>query len=301
MVKARPFRVPAEIEPRERHFRKLASSGVVAYIDPLYEETLRGLGFFEPGGFERASALGSVDGVKASASATGRARSRGPSRVIDLPGHSVRLHVRLFHHGGWFGGALGGQLFGLTRPLSELKVNAALELAGAPVPRPIFAMGERTTGPFFRAAFGTLYVERSQNGEELLRAAVHSDSRSRALDAASAAGAAVRRFHDAGARHPDLHLGNLLFSVDQRPNFALVIDLDRAKIGPPSGPRGRMAELMRLHRSVIKRGLVEVIGARGYARFLDAYTEGDRALRRALLAHLPVERMRLALHRLAYS
>ena len=54
MVKARPFRVPAEIEPRVRHFRKLASSGVVAYIDPLYEETLRGLGFFEPGGVERA-------------------------------------------------------------------------------------------------------------------------------------------------------------------------------------------------------------------------------------------------------
>jgi hypothetical protein len=62
-----------------------------------------------------------------------------------------------------------------------------------------------------------------------------------------------------------------------------------------------MAELMRLHRSVVKRGLSEVVGPRGCARFLDAYTGGDRVLRRALLAHLPVERVRLALHRLAYS
>ena len=299
MVKTRSSTVSAEVETRERRFRRLVNGGIVAYIDPFYIEALNCLGLLEPGGFELAIARESMDGEHVAESVAPDAhRSRGPSAVFDLPGHSDRLHLRLFHHGGWLGGALGGQLFGLTRPLNELKVNAALELAGAPVPQPVFAIGERTRGPFFRAAFGTLHVERSQNGVELLGDSPGREGRT--LDSAAAAGAAIRRFHDAGARHPDLHLGNLLFSAEEHQIQALVIDLDRAEVGPPPGPRGRMAELMRLHRSVVKRGLLEVIGARGCARFFDAYTGGDRALRRAMLAHLPLERARLALHRLAY-
>ena len=62
-----------------------------------------------------------------------------------------------------------------------------------------------------------------------------------------------------------------------------------------------MTELMRLHRSIVKRGLEKVDGTQGFAHFFDAYTGGDRALRRALLTHLPAERVRLALHRLTYS
>jgi len=302
MQSTQPTPVPAEIETPGRRFQKHVSAGVVAYVDPLYVESLRDLGLFEPGGLERAVALDA-------APTTGR-RARGPSAVLDLTGHSDRLHLRLFHHGGWLGGALGDQLFGLTRPLHELKVNAALEVADAPVPRPIFAIGERSVGPFFRAAFGTLQVEQSQNGAELLRSAVHlpdskdgedpKDREGPTLHAAAAAGAALRRFHDAGARHPDLHLGNLLFIPQESQTLSLVIDLDRAEIGPPPTPRRRMAELMRLHRSIVKHGLEKAVGERGFAKFFDAYTGGDRALRRALLAHLRVERGRLALHRLTY-
>ncbi len=280
----------------------------MAYVDPLYLESLQDLGLFEAGGLERA-----VDDYAARGrSATAKSRpARGPFAVLDLPGRSDRLHLRLFHHGGWLGGALGAQLFGLTRPLHELKVNAALELAGAPVPRPIFAIGERMTGPFFRAAFGTLHVEQSQNGIEFLQSAVHlpksnggANSKNEGcstLQAAAAAGAAVRRFHDAGARHPDLHLGNLLLVREESQTRALVIDLDRAEVGPSPTPRRRMAELMRLHRSIVKLGLETVVRTQGFAHFLDAYTGGDRALRRALLAHLPLERVRLAMHRLTYS
>ena len=294
-----PTHIPAEIETRERRFRKLVRGGVVAYVDPLYAEALRALGILEPGG---------LDAVAGEPVFRENRRSRGLSAPLDLPGHSERLHLRLFHHGGWLAGALGRQLFGLTRPLNELMVNAALEVAGAPVPRPIIAIGERTAGPFFRAAIGTLHVEQSQNGLEFLRSALRpplsKDPRNgegRTLSAAAAAGSAIRRFHDAGARHPDLHLGNLLLVGEEHQILARVIDLDRAEIGPPQRARGRMAELMRLQRSVIKSGLEEVVGARGCARFFDAYTDGDRALRRALLAHLPLERARLALHRLAYS
>jgi hypothetical protein len=62
-----------------------------------------------------------------------------------------------------------------------------------------------------------------------------------------------------------------------------------------------MAELMRLYRSLLKRGLREVVGSRACARFLAAYTAGDRELRRELLSHLPRERLRLTMHALRYS
>ena len=49
-----------------------------------------------------------------------------------------------------------------------------------------------------------------------------------------------------------------------------------------------------------KRKTLDRVGARGTARFFGAYCEGDRALRRALMAHAPRERLRIAAHSLRY-
>jgi hypothetical protein len=65
-------------------------------------------------------------------------------------------------------------------------------------------------------------------------------------------------------------------------------------------PSRRMLELMRLVRALHKRGLAAQVGARGCAAGFSAYCGGDRALRRALLAHLPRELRRLARHAWAY-
>jgi hypothetical protein len=80
----------------------------------------------------------------------------------------------------------------------------------------------------------------------------------------------------------------------------LVIDLDRASVAKPVRPARRMRELMRLHRSLVKWRWIEAIGVRGYSRFLESYTRGDRRLRDQLLFHLPRERMRTALHATGY-
>src|SRR5690606_11831715 len=117
----------------------------------------------------------------------------------------------------------------------------------------------------------------------------------------AAAGRAVRAFHDAGGSHPDLHVGNLLVRARDDAPEVWILDLDRATAGAPPAPRERMAQLMRLVRSLHKRGLWGAAGGeRGALRFLHAYVAGDRALRRALLARLPAERRRLARHALLY-
>lgn len=224
-------------------------------------------------------------------------RGRAGTAVIALPGREERIHLRPVRHGGWLGGLLRGALWGLARPTHEIQATARLSAAGAPVPRPVLVAGARLAGPLWTAVVGTVHEEGSADGVAFLGS---RPDRKRLLRAAEAAGRAVRRFHDAGGRHADLHIKNLLLHEGEDGSRALVIDLDRVRVDGPPSPRRRMRELMRLYRSLVKRGLLAQVGPRGCARFFAAYVDRDRALRRALLAHLPRERRRVALHALGY-
>jgi hypothetical protein len=180
--------------------------------------------------------------------------------------------------------------------MAELEVTARLRARGAPVVKPVLVVGRRIRG-FWRADLGTVHEEGSVDGETFLRTA---PGRARRLGAARAAGRAVRQLHDAGGRHADLHIGNLLVLERQSEMEVLVIDLDRARVVAELTPTRRMAELMRLYRSLLKRRLDHRVGPRECATFFGAYVAGDRTLRRALLTHLPRERRRIARHALLY-
>jgi tRNA A-37 threonylcarbamoyl transferase component Bud32 len=252
----------------------------VLYVTPEFESAALALGLLAPGGLERI--LAGASGP------SGRARTA----IVSLPGRGERLHLRPLHHGGLLRAIQRDRLLGLARPLAELRVHARMRSAGVPVPIPVLIAARRVRG-FYRAALATLYEEDTLDGVTLLASRSGAAMRRRA---ARAAGAAVRALHDAGGRHRDLHIGNLLFRDRAGGIEALVVDLDRARVSLPPGAGARMAELMRLHRSLVKRGLLAEVGARGCADFLASYTAGDRALRGALLRYLPRERARLAVH-----
>ncbi len=216
---------------------------------------------------------------------------------VALPGAEERLVLRGLHRGGLLGPLLGRALWGPGRPLRELRATAALRAAGAPVPRPVLALAWRRVGPIWNGAFATVREPHAVDALVFLRS---GPERGRLRAAARAAGRAVRRFHDAGGRHPDLHVKNLLLREERRAMEALVIDLDRARCGSRVPPARRMAELMRLYRSLRKRQLLEQVGTRGCVAFFHAYVAGERPLRQALLRSLPRERRRVALHALRY-
>jgi 3-deoxy-D-manno-octulosonic acid kinase len=267
-------------------FRRHRAGPHVAVVAASLEEAVRELGLLEPGGLERLLA-GGADGA-------GRARNA----VVPLPGREERLHLRPFRHGGALAGVLGDRLPGLGRPLAELAANTRLAAAGAPVPRPALVAGRRRGPGMWIAAVGTLHEENARNAADLL---AKRPGPERLLPLAAAAGTALRRFHDAGGRHADLHVGNLLIrEAGARPRV-LVADLDRARVAPPVPARRRMAEIMRLYRSLVKRRMPAALAPEAVAHFLDGYTAGDSDLRDALLAHLPRERLRLAIHRLGYG
>lgn len=257
----------------------------VAALDAAWRPALEAAGLLAP---ESVRAQ-----LRRASGAPGRARI---ARVA-LAGQDDCVALRGLRRGGWLGPLLGAGLAGPTRPFRELVVTARLLAAGAPVPRPVLALAWQR-GPTWNAALATHFIEGAVDAAELLAAA---PARRKLRAALSAAGRAVRRFHDAGGSHPDLHLANLLLRESGDRVAVFVIDLDGARVGAPPDPAERMAQLMRLQRSLYKRNLVRAAGGlRGSLCFLHAYVGGDRALRCALLARLPAERRRLARHALLY-
>lgn len=253
-------------------------------VDETLDGAIAGLGLLAPDVWAR---LG-----RAASGAEGRL----PTVILE-PRTGERLLVRRVLRGGLLSPLLGPSLLGLARPLRELAATALLRSRGAPVPQPVFVWGERRIGPLYRAAFATRLEEESQ---DVLGFLASGPSRVRILRAAEAAGRAIRRLHDAGGHHADLHLKNLLLREHEQTTECIVVDLDRVWVADSVDPRRRTRELMRLLRSLLKRRVLTTVGPRGVARFFESYVGGDRELRRSMRGHLPRERLRVAFHAARY-
>ena len=218
--------------------------------------------------------LGTMEGAERLLARNGESRGdpsgRAPTRVTRLPDSEAKLHVRRVVHGGLLAPLWIGRLAGIDRVRNELLVTAELRERGAPVPRAVLAFALRS-GPLWRASIATIHIEAAPDGITFLRGQPSADRIERAADAT---GRAVRRFHDVGGRHRDLHLGNLLVREEDREVEAWVIDLDRCGAGQPPAEARRRHELRRLERSVAKRDVHDVVGPRGLEAFLRGYAAG---------------------------
>jgi 3-deoxy-D-manno-octulosonic acid kinase len=266
-------------------FRKRDEQGARLFVDAEFEDALHELGLPAPARVERLLA------------AAPAAQGRAATATLELPGRPERLHLRPVVHGGALARLWGRRLWGIARPVTELRVSATLRARGAPVPRPVCVIGWRAA-PLWSAVLGTVHLE---GGEDGLAWLARSPDPPRIASVAAAAGRAVRRFHDVGGRHADLHVKNLLLRDSQGSPEVFVIDLDKARAEPVPDAGRRMRELARLYRSLHKRQLLERVGHAGRNAFLGAYLAGDAALGRAMLAHWPAERRRVARHALGYG
>jgi hypothetical protein len=267
-----------------RGFHRLRRGRVELVVEAALEPAAEALGLLEDDALERAFAAPA-------------GRGRAPTALLEIAPGGPRLHLRRLVHGGVLGPLLGASFLGMDRPLAELDVTQRLREAGAPVPRPALALGRRRLGPLRACAVATYFEEATRDAAGFLAAAPDARAIQRA---AVAAGQAVRRFHDAGGRHADLHVKNLLLREEAGGVGCVVVDLDKARVASDPTPAERMTELMRLFRSLVKRGLLDRVGARGCARFFSAYCGDDRRLRAAMRRRLRAELRRVALHRVGY-
>jgi tRNA A-37 threonylcarbamoyl transferase component Bud32 len=195
------------------------------------------------------------------------ARGRGPLRRLDAARGPV--FVREYRKGGVLRHLRGRRFRGRLRPLDELVLLRRLLAAKVPVPEAVGAVV--TFGAFgWRGFLLTREVDAALDLETFLyEPGVLPVVYPR--EALAEAGRAVRRLHDAGVAHADLHPKNLLLAG--RTGEILVIDLDRATAHDGALPEEeRLENLARLARSVEKHRLRGMrVGRREALRFLDGY------------------------------
>lgn len=225
------------------------------------------------------------------------AGGRADHRRLDGPEWTAPLRLRTARHGGALGRWLGERYVGPGRALREFETWSRLADAGIPTPGLAFVVAVRR-GLAWRTALATVDRPAAIDGLALLESAPDAATLNAA---AAAAGRTLRRLHDAGWRHGDLQLRNLLFERDAEGDLrCLLVDFDRATHRRSLSPRQRLAEWLRLARSLEKRGVAGAVGPAPRRRALAAYSEGDPALRGVLRARAPRTGRAGLRHRLAW-
>lgn len=213
--------------------------------------------------------------------------------------------VRPLHHGGWLARLLGDRYLSPRRVERELTLWRSLHHPNGPVPEPVLAVSRRV-GPVWRSSFAS--VERS-DALDAGRWLATDPAPERVDDALRALARTLRRLHDEGVLHGDLHPGNVLIEPIGPPGARAsetdtlrcwLIDLTGARRFARVTPARRMREWMRLARGLEKTGRGALLDRRRRALALRCYCEGDRGLRRAMLRSVPREQRRLARHRLGW-
>ncbi len=168
------------------------------------------------------------------------AKGRGGVGVLVVGG--VECVVRPYRRGGALAALLRDRYAGPGRARAELAALLALRQDGVPVVAPVAAAARRS-GAFWRLRLLTERLVDAQPLPEFL--AAHPGRR---RDVAASVGLVLRLAFAAGLRHPDLHADNILCVARGDRLRVVLVDLDRAVVGPAVDDRAREAMLARLQR-----------------------------------------------------
>lgn len=210
--------------------------------------------------------------------------ARNPPLFDELPGKAQRGKVREFRtlggyscvlrryvHGGFFGGLLKDLHWGWGRALHEVRISEMARERGLHTPEIVGIRARQAWGPFWRLELITRKIEAGLSCEDFLRSL--NEPRSVRQLLGQVAGF-VRKMHDAGLVHADLHARNLLVCPSRpgEPSQIVVLDLDRGRFVERLSPAAAAGSLFRLNRSLEKFGVGgERVTVTDRLRFLHAY------------------------------
>jgi 3-deoxy-D-manno-octulosonic acid kinase len=263
--------------------------GVVLVLKEPHAPALAAAGIADP---ERAA--------EAAGPAARRFEGRGKPVSFPVPGApGLRVVARRYLHGGLLRGLTGSLFPGAGRFLNELSLADRLHRSGVPVPEPLGIVVRPAGAGMARGWFLSREVEGVEDlRARLLRLPPGDLGRAAGL---VAAGRAVRRLHDAGVLHDDLHCKNILVPLDGGP--AVVADLDGSRTLEGGLTREqRVVQIQRLDRSLEKlslKGGARVSGTERW-RLVRAYMGDDRPSREERDRWVRRHRAHLARHRLGW-
>jgi tRNA A-37 threonylcarbamoyl transferase component Bud32 len=211
-------------------------------------------------------------------------RSKGPQQghltgrgeVLISKGPGGEVAIRGYRHGGLLRGLTGGLFFFGNRPFQELLVTEKARRAGVTTLKVLAAIRQKGWGGWYR---GYLITEYLPAAIDLIRYLDQQPPATQRQKAIAQAAEEVRRIHQQGIYHADLHLKNFLVEKGKRTKVFL-IDFDKSRIFAKLAPSRRMKNLKRLDRSAEKlKRLGLPLTEADKKRFCRAYAQGDRAIR----------------------
>jgi hypothetical protein len=176
-------------------------------------------------------------------------QGRGVAYAISLPATGTRAVVRHNRHGGLLAPLTRDLFLPPTRAPHELAV--ALRLCELGVPTPDLLMYGTSPAPFgFLRA--DVVTRRIDEGRDLSAYMAPDGPRAERSSAWSATRALVRTMNDAGVRHHDLNVKNVLIAPSSDGLTAYLLDVDRVTFGTPRSTEIARGNVERLLRSARK-------------------------------------------------
>jgi len=206
----------------------------------------------------------------------------GRGKVLLIKGKQGEVAVRNYRHGGLLRLFTGDRFFFGARPFQEVAVTEEVNSAGVPTLEILAAIVERGWGGWYRGYLVTKYLPSATDLISYLDKKPQGERRKAVIEKAAEA---VKRIHQAGIYHADLHLKNFL--VEGKEPKVYLIDFDKSEVFPHLRPSRRMKNLKRLDRSAEKltrHGLS--LTKRDKRTFCRTYASGDREIRPYLKTYL---------------
>ncbi len=211
---------------------------------------------------------------------------RGTHLALPVSGlKDRRLFIRHYRHGGLWGRLTGDVLWGHGRPLKELVVAEKAIERGIDTAEVVALRIRPLFGPLCRADIFTLEISGAEDLIAFLCKLPASEILSQKKELIKYVARAVKKLHDSGILHADLHLKNILLKRNDI-NKVYIIDLDKSELRPTATATGlsmeqRMDNILRLDRSVEKfmewRPDLRLITRADRLRFLKLYLEEPRS------------------------
>jgi tRNA A-37 threonylcarbamoyl transferase component Bud32 len=217
----------------------------------------------------------------------------GRGKVFLIKWRQGEVAVRKYRHGGLLRRLTGDLFLFGARPFQETTITEEVKSAGVPTLEILAAIIDRGWGGWYRGYLITRYLPSATDLISYLDKKSEEERRRAIIEKA---GEAVKRIHQAGIYHADLHLKNFL--VEGRGSTVYLIDFDKSEVFPHLKPSRRMKNLKRLDRSAEKltrHGLP--LTKQDKRTFCHAYASGDKEIRPYLKNYLKRYRWHTLLHR----
>ncbi|MCF6149906.1 MAG: hypothetical protein E3K37_14730 [Candidatus Kuenenia sp.] len=164
-----------------------------------------------------------------------------------------RLIIRNYRHGGLLGKLLGNVFFYSDRPFNEIYVHEVALQNGIPSAEAIAITKRKILGGLYSADFITKEIPGAVDLIHFLNEHPSEYIRESKKFIIPVLAKLIRKMHDAGIYHADLHLKNILVRKNSAETFeAYIIDLDKSTVLPKLTLPKRMKNLLRLDRSLEK-------------------------------------------------